>query len=42
MRVEPNIPTRSLIGRALYNLYSENRVGRPDVYVGSEPPTSGC
>ena len=42
LRVEPPIPTRSLIGRALYNLFSENRAGRPDVYVGSEPSTSSC
>ena len=42
LRVEPPIPTRSLIGRALYNLFSKNRAGRPDVYVDSEPPTSGC
>ena len=40
--VEPPIPTRSLIGRALYNLFSENRARQPDVYVGSEHPTSGC
>ena len=42
LRVEPPIPTRPLIGRAVYNLFSETRAGRPDVYVGSEPPTSGC
>ena len=41
LRVEPPIPTRSLIGQALYNLFSENKAGWPDVYVGSEPPTSG-
>ena len=40
--VEPPIPTRSLIGRALYNLFSENRAGRPDDYVGSKPSTSSC
>ena len=42
LRVEPPISTRPLIGRAVYNLFSENRAGRPDVYVGSEPPTLGC
>ena len=40
--VEPPISTRPLIGRAVYNLFSENRVGRPDVYVSSESPTSSC
>ena len=42
LRVEPPISTRPLIGRAVYNLFSKNKVGRPDVYVGSESPTSGC
>ena len=42
LRVEPPIPTHSLIGRAVYNLFSENRAGQPDVYVDSEPSTSGC
>ena len=42
LRVEPPIPTRPLIGRAVYNLFSENRAGRSDVYVCPEPPTSGC
>ena len=41
LRVEPPIPTRSLIGLALYNLFSENRAGRPNVYIGFELPTSG-
>ena len=42
LRVEPPIPTRLLVDRALYNLFSEDRARRPDVYVGYEPPTSGC
>ena len=42
LRVEPPISTRPLIGRAVYNLFSENREGRPDVYVGLESPNLGC
>ena len=42
LRVEPPISTRPLIGRAVYNLFSESRAGQSDVYVGSKSPTSGC
>ena len=42
LRVEPPISTRPLIGRAMYTLFFESRAGRPDVYVSSESPTSGC
>ena len=42
LRVEPLVSTRPLIGRAVYNLFSESRAGRPDVHVSSESPTSGC
>ena len=42
MRIEPPISTRPLIGRDVYNLFSKSRAGRPDVYVSSESPTSGC
>ena len=42
LRVESPISTRPLIGRAVYNLFFENRAGRLDVHVGSESPTSGC
>ena len=36
LRVAPYIPTRSLVGRDLYNLFSENKAGQPDVHVGSK------
>ena len=42
LHVEPLILTQPLIGRAVYNLFSENRAGWSDVYVGSESSTSGC
>ena len=42
LHVELLISTRPLIGRAVYNLFFENRAGRPDVYFGSESLTSGC
>ena len=42
LHVEPPISTRPLIGRAVYNLFFENRAGRPDVYFGYESLTSGC
>ena len=42
LRIEPSVPTRSLIGGAVYYLLSENRARWSDVYVGSEPLTLGC
>ena len=42
LRVEPPVSTRPFIGRAVYNLFSKSRAGRPNVYVGSKSPTSGC